>query len=231
MSPWLTIPAGFAPSLLWIWLVFRHDDHEREPVLLVLAALFLGGLSALAVLYVRPLVEAVWSPDVLLDAFVVTALGEESFKLLAFLPLLWHRELDEPLDGVVYGAAVALGFAGVENALYATWSDSLVVVVQRAFTATLLHAGCTGAVGYALAGTKLDLQRPRRWHKALAHLGLLLAAVLLHGAYDWFLLVEQPSVPMALLVVLPVTLWLFSCVLRWGRSVSGDYHPPQQPVA
>ena len=38
MSPWLSIPAGFAPSLLWIWLVHRHDDHEREPVLLVLAA-------------------------------------------------------------------------------------------------------------------------------------------------------------------------------------------------
>lgn len=229
MSPWLSIPAGFAPSLLWIWLVHRHDDHEREPVLLVLAALLLGGLSALAVLYVRPMVEGVWSPDVLADAFVVTALGEESFKLLAFLPLLCHRELDEPLDGVVYGAAVALGFAGVENALYATWTDSLGVVVQRAFTATLMHAGCTAAVGYALAGWKLDLQRPRCWRKALRRLGLLLAAVLLHGAYDWFLLVERPSVAMALLVVLPVTLALFAAVLRWGRHVSPEYHPPHPP--
>ena len=103
------------------------------------------------------------------------------------------------------------------------------MVVQRAFTATLMHAGCTAAVGYALAGWKLDLQRPRCWRKALRRLGLLLAAVLLHGAYDWFLLVERPSVPMALLVVLPVTLALFAAVLRWGRHVSPEYHPPHPP--
>lgn len=230
MSPWLSIPAGFAPSLLWIWLVHRQDDHEREPQLLVGLAMVLGGLAALAVLIVRPWLQTMWTPDVLLDAFVLTSLGEESWKLLAFLPLLCHRELDEPLDGVVYGAAVALGFAGVENALYATWTDSLSIVVQRAFTSTLLHAGCTGAVGYALAGWKLDLRRPRHWRSAFMRLGLLLAAVLLHGAYDWFLLVEQPSVPMALLVVLPVTLALFAAVVRWGRSESATYHPPQRPA-
>lgn len=229
MSPWLSIPVGFAPSFVWLWIVHRRDDHEREPEQLVLLAMLLGGLGALAVLWVRPHIETWLQPDLLVDAFVVTALGEELWKVLAFLPLLRHRELDEPLDGVVYGAAVALGFAGVENALYATWHESLGVVVQRAFTSTLLHAGCTACIGYALAGWKLDRRAHRSWRRPLLRLLLAAIAVLLHGAYDWFLLVEQPSVVGALLVVLPVVLALAAAVARWARSVSHEYHPPQAP--
>jgi RsiW-degrading membrane proteinase PrsW (M82 family) len=225
MPPWVTIPVGFLPCVVWLWLVHRQDHREPEPQRLLLLALLLGSGAAVAVLFVRPLLEQHWQPGLLLDAFVLTALGEELWKLLAFLPLLKHRELDEPLDGAIYGAAVALGFAGVENALYATWLDDLGIVVQRAFTATLLHAGCTAMVGYALAGWKLDLHRPRRWGKFAGHGALLAAAVLLHGAYDWFLLAWEPGVLVALLVVLPACLWLFGAVVRWGQHQSADYHP------
>jgi RsiW-degrading membrane proteinase PrsW (M82 family) len=228
MSPWLSIPAGFVPCLAWLWLVHRSDDHEREPPRLVLLAMALGSAAALAVLFVRPWIETYWQPDLLVDAFVLTALGEELWKLLAFAPLLLHRELDEPLDGAIYGAAVALGFAGVENALYAQWTDSLEIVAQRAFTSTLLHAGCTAAAGYALAGAKLALHRHVGPSAYLGYAALLLAAVVLHGAYDWLLLAFEPGVLAALLLVLPTTVWLLRAVLRWGRAHSARYHPPHR---
>jgi hypothetical protein len=155
MPHWSTIVAGFAPSLFWLWLVHRRDDNEREPILLVLAAMGLGSGSAMLVLWLRPWLETTCGLDRAVDAFLVTALAEEIAKTIFVLPILWMREVDEPLDGIVYGVAAALGFAGVENTLWADTSHELGVVLQRASTSTLLHAGCTGSIGFAIVCSKL----------------------------------------------------------------------------
>jgi RsiW-degrading membrane proteinase PrsW (M82 family) len=226
MPPWSTIVAGFAPSLFWLWLVHRRDDNEREPILLVLAAMVLGSGSAMVVLWLRPWLEATWAPlDHTADAFLVTALAEEIAKTLFVLPLLWMREVDEPLDGIVYGVAAALGFAGVENTLWADTSHQLEVVLHRAFTSTLLHAGCTGSIGFAIVCCRLRAFGPRA--RALLLLLLPLCAVLLHGAYDWCLIADVPHVRLALMAVLPLTLALLWVKMSWARARSESYHPPK----
>ena len=225
MPPWSTIVAGFAPSLFWLWLVHRRDDHEREPILLVLAAMVLGSGSAMLVLWLRPWLETTWGLGRAVDAFLVTALAEEIAKTLFVLPILWMREVDEPLDGIVYGVAAALGFAGVENTLWADSSHQLEVVLDRAFTSTLLHAGCTGSIGFAIVCFKLRAFGPA--HRARALLLLLpLCAVLLHGAYDWCLIADVPQVRLALMAVLPLTLILLWVKMSWARARSESYHPP-----
>lgn len=222
MSLALAILVGCAPSLVWLWLVWRHDDHEREPWPLVGLALGLGAASTFAVLWTRPWLEQ-WLPqDALADAFLVTAAGEEAWKLLALLPLLLLRELDEPLDGAVYGAAVGFGFAGVENVIYAQRGGDLDLLLQRAFTATLVHGACTGCLGFCHAMGKL--RRPGIGTVAWLVGGLLLAVVL-HGCYDHFLDGGRTRSLLSLLVVLPAALLLLALKVRWARGRSPDWHP------
>lgn len=223
MSIWLAIAFGFGPSLLWLWLVHRHDDHEREPWSHIVAALALGALSVLGVLWSRP-----WLCDLLepcsasVDAFVLTALNEELWKIAALFPLLFCAELDEPLDGAVYGAACGLGFAGVENVLYAGLGGDVALLIQRAFTATLLHAACSGSLGFALAMVKLH---PERRRHLLWPFGGLLLAVALHGLYDLFLDGDRARAQVSLIIVLPTALYLLALKIRWARSRSPQYHP------
>jgi RsiW-degrading membrane proteinase PrsW (M82 family) len=223
MSLLQAIAIGIPPSFVWAWLIHRRDDHEREPVPLVLVAMAFGSLAAGGVLWLRPLLEANLPPaGELADAFLLTSLHEEGWKLLALLPLLLHRELDEPLDGVVYGAAVALGFAAVENVIFCARTDSAVLALQRAFTATLAHVACTGGLGFCCARGKLGRGRPR----ASAWIGGgLVLAVLQHGCYDVFLTGERGRALIALLVVLPGTLTLLALKLRWARARSRQFHP------
>jgi len=223
MSIWLAIPCGVGPSLFWLWLIHRHDDHEREPWLLVVMALLLGALSTYGVLWLRPWLEEGLAPvTAAMDAFVVTALAEECWKLAALVPLICMHELDEPLDGVVYGTAVGLGFAGIENVFYAQQGGDLELLLQRAFTSTLTHAACTGCLGFCWAQGKL-----RRLGCSTAGWlgGGIVLAVVLHGLYDLCLGGGRALSLVSLLVVLPVALVLLALKVRWARGRSPHYHP------
>ncbi|MCR9246310.1 MAG: PrsW family intramembrane metalloprotease [bacterium] len=224
MSLWLAIPLGTGPCLLWLWMIHRHDDHEREPWWCIALAVLLGALSVLGVLVTRPWLES-WFGVVtpVVDAFFVTALNEEMWKLAAFMPLLCMAELDEPLDGAVYGGACGLGFAGVENVIYSQYGCDVAALIQRGFTATLLHAACTGSLGFFCAMVKLH--RVSRLTALWVLLGLPLA-VLIHGLYDLFLDGDRVRAQVSLILVLPTALYLLVLKLRWARSRSPHYHPP-----
>lgn len=223
MSLAFAIGLGVLPCLFWLWTVLRHDDHEREPWGLVVLGLALGAAATLGVVWLRPLLEALLAPlSPAADAFVVTALGEELWKLCALLPLLLHREADEPLDGGVYGAAVGLGFAGAENVFFVQQGGDAWLALQRSFTATLMHTACTGCLGIAWAEGKL-----RRFGAgAVAWLAFgLCAAVGLHGLYDLFLTGDRAQALLSLLGVLPVALVLLAVKVRWARRRSPAFHP------
>lgn len=219
----ITVSLTLGASLFWLWLIARHDDHEPEPWPLVILALALGAAATAGVLWLRPALEhwlGAMSPAC--EAFVATALHEEAWKLLAFLPLLFLRELDEPLDGAVYGAAVGLGFATVENLHETAGLADVGALLQRASTATLLHCACTGCLGLCLAEGKLrrfGLHTP-----AWLAIGAAIA-VGGHGLYDLFLCGSRAQTLVALLVVLPLSIWLLMLKVHWARSRSHEFHP------
>jgi RsiW-degrading membrane proteinase PrsW (M82 family) len=224
MHPALAVTLAVGPCLLWLVLIVRHDDHEREPWYLIALAAVLGGASTLGVLWLRPLLEDALAPlTPALDAFVVTAAAEEGWKLLALLPLALLPELDEPLDGVVYGAAVGLGFAAVENLFYAHQHGDASLLLQRASTATLLHAAASGCLGLCVAEGKL-----RRFGlPTAAWLAFgVVVAVGGHGLYDLLLCDDRRAQALvALLLVLPATVALLATKVHWARSRSREFHP------
>ncbi|MHC4472397.1 MAG: PrsW family intramembrane metalloprotease [Planctomycetota bacterium] len=196
--------------------------------MLVLRVFALGCGSAFLVLFVRSTFlegllpdEPGWTRD-LLDAFLVTGLGEELAKLAAFfVGAFLHRELDEPLDGIVYGVAAGLGFASVENVVYQLQLDDSKIIVLRAFTATLGHVAFTGSMGFFFGLAKLS----RTGRGALLMVAGLGLAVLFHGLYDIFLFRGGGLAFVSLLCVLPLLMVLIGLKIRWARARSAKYHP------
>ena len=132
-----------------------------------------------------------------------------------------HSELDEPLDGIIYGVAVALGFASVENAVYLAASDDVLLVVMRSFTATLAHVVFGGSLGFFLGLARFARPLRRLW---LLPMGFVVS-VTLHGLYDLFLSRSPGVARVALVVILPLGLALVGWMLRVLRARSHLFHP------
>lgn len=231
MSLLAHVVLGFAPGLFLLWYVRHRDEFEPEPRRLVLAVFALGALSTALVFALRPVLEDLiplapkWYRDVV-DAFYVTAPLEETAKLLAFLVgIYWHRELDEPLDGIVYGVAAGLGFASVENVLYSIVAQDPTVVLFRVPTATLAHLACTGSAGWFWTMARF-VKGGRGVSLALAG---TLVAIFFHGAYDYFLFRSDRFSVLALLGVLPLLLVLLGLKMRWSRARSRREHGSPAP--
>ena len=88
-----------------------------------------------------------------------SATVEELAKWIIFMALIyWWEEFDEPLDGVVYGVALALGFATVENVLCVV-RDGLGIGLLRALFAVPAHALFGAAMGFYMGRAKLGRGR------------------------------------------------------------------------
>ena len=76
---------------------------------------------------------------------------EETLKFLTiYFYVSKNTNFDEPMDAIVYGTLVSLGFATFENLQYVYYSGGSpdAVAIIRAFTAIPLHACCGIIMGY-----------------------------------------------------------------------------------
>ena len=197
---------SFLPGLLWLWYVHRHDRFQPEPLRRIVMV-FVGGMVATipaglfnvlgGQIFPQPGHGVVMST---LDAFVVVGPVEETVKYLAAFFLAYKSvDFDEPIDGLVYSGAAALGFASAENLEYVARFGSD-VVQMRAFTAVPGHFIFAGAVGYSVG-------LARAGHATTATAGLVTAA-LMHGLYDAFLFanleLDMPVLALGAIAVLIV---------------------------
>lgn len=169
------------------------DRWEPEPRgALWFAFLWGAGVSVLAALALNQ-IGAAYFYEVTADADLalrltagyVAPLVEETAKgvgvLLLFL--VRRRYFDGPVDGVVYAATVAGGFAFVENILYfGRAAEGLAAVfVMRAVFAPFAHVLFTACVGLALG---VASRRRSGWAAAVAFPVGLLLAILLHALWN-----------------------------------------------
>jgi RsiW-degrading membrane proteinase PrsW (M82 family) len=189
------------PSLFLLLFFYLKDRYEPEPRGHVALA-FLKGMAAIVPSYFAGgLLEHAVGRDWLLlggvsaklfEAGVIAASTEELAKWTLFLLLVYRwDELDEPLDGVVYGVALALGFATVENILCVR-RDGVEIGLLRAVFAVPAHALFGAVMGFYFGRAKLGDGRGGAVPPAARRLRLALALVVpvvFHTAYD-FLLIE-----------------------------------------
>src|SRR4026207_1208659 len=119
---------GFVPMFLSAAFVNWLDRYEKEPKLLLGAAFMWGVIIAGGGAYILNTafglgIYALSGSEGAAEfgtTSIVAPIIEEGLKGLAVLVvfLMFRKEFDSILDGVIYAAITAMGFAAVENVLY-----------------------------------------------------------------------------------------------------------------
>lgn len=198
MHPLGYLILGFAPGLFWLWVTVSGNRQRPDPTALVVRTFLLGIAVALPIVLLEEVVGGDLSmrpnmpvAEAAILAFVVAGLVEEFGKFLVVrLSLYDSPYFDEPLRGLVYASASALGFASIENVGYMlTYGPE--VIAPRALLSTLGHVFFASLWGYGLgADRQAQLQgKPSRGYAALGLFGGIAA----HGAYDFGIFVERPE--------------------------------------
>ena len=148
--------SAVVPALLLMWYFWARDAYP-EPPRVVWATFGLGVFSIVPVVLVEiPVAAAFEDPSDpwaagLATAFLSAAIPEDLAKFcILYFYCLRHAEFDEPMDGLVYGAAASMGFAVLENLLYVS-EGGIGVAAMRAVTAVPTHAMHGAIMGYFLA--------------------------------------------------------------------------------
>ncbi|MEK7156097.1 MAG: PrsW family glutamic-type intramembrane protease [Patescibacteria group bacterium] len=186
----IAIAGGIFPALAWLWFWLKEDSRHPEPRRLIAMAFLAGMLTVVIVIPIQKFVAAYLVTQTAI--FAAWSTIEEFTKyIVAWLVVLHRRENDEPVDAVIYMVAVALGFAGLENALFLLSPLSGDTVIQTVMTgnlrfigATLLHVFSSAIVGIALAYSFYKPTLVREWYAAL---GVILAS-LLHAGFNFLIL-------------------------------------------
>ncbi len=194
--PFLTaIAAAAIPTAIYSMLLWWLDRYEKEPLSLIFAAFWWGAIPALALallveLFVLvPLEPHLIGPEV--SNWSIVPIIEELLKALAVVGLYtWaRREIDGPLDGIVYGALVGFGFSMTENALYFLRYDNITTLFWlRSVLFGMNHAFFTSMVGLAFGLVRH--QRDPILKGLVLACGFLLA-VLFHAAHNYF--ISEPT--------------------------------------
>jgi protease PrsW len=196
--------AAVAPALLILWLVIAAGERPGSPAKVWGAFVFgAASISCLGLLrapfenlFTAP--ENPWAAQALHSGFGV-ALPEEAVKILVIVAIsVRRRPLGDPMDTVVYGAAVGLGFAAYENLAYLEQHTDMwrSLAALRSVLTVPFHGALGIIAGAYLAiarsGTALGAHRHHRDRARLSSLILMLVGPLaLHAAFDFPLLVLQ----------------------------------------
>jgi len=190
----LSVIAAALPVLCYLVFVWWLDRYEREPLWLVGLTFFYGATGAIflgvyaSAMAMALLAHAGVSTDMSVTAGLIAPLCEEPAKGLFLLGLLVGKNFDNTTDGLVYGAAVGLGFAMTENFFYflgpysagdvEAWTQ---LVVIRGLFSALMHASASATLGATLGYFRYR-NNFLQWVGAPA-LGLAVA-ICIHAAFN-----------------------------------------------
>lgn len=208
--------ASFAPSLVLLGYYALKDRYKPEPLRLLLGVFAAGLLAAPVALLGFELIGRIdfyaflgrteQATEVQRLAYSLVIIGpiEEMAKFaVVFFTVYRFRVLDEPVDGMIYAAAAALGFATWENWLTMLFVDD--VEWGRAITLPFNHVLFSSFWGYALGVERCRSSR-REGGTRLVVAGLVLSFVY-HGLYDYILI--EDALPDLLVLPLVLILWLW----------------------
>lgn len=210
------------PLLFWAAYHYYHDRHRPEPVGNLILCIALGAASAwlnrwmyegLGLIGLRfDALELAMTnlPGLLAYAILGIGLTEELAKLLPFvIVVLRFRAFDEPMDGIVYGSFLALGFALVENLHFLQFLTGF-EAIARGFAGPLVHIVFASVWAYHIG----EAHVARRGVAGSAVRWLALTAML-HGIYDFIVLgLSETALLAAAAVIVGVWLWRLWVIRR-----------------
>ena len=165
---------GFVPMFLYSAFVYWVDRYEKEPKALLGAAFFWGVVIAAGGAFIINTLFGVGiyiftNSEAAADfgtTSIIAPFVEEILKGLAvgIVFLMFRKEFDSVLDGIIYGGIAGLGFAATENTLYifrngyleGGWGGLFLLVFIRVFVVGWMHAFFTAFTGIGFAIARLN---------------------------------------------------------------------------
>jgi protease PrsW len=165
---------GFVPMFLSAAFVNWLDRYEKEPKILLSGAFLWGVVIAGGGAYI---LNTIFGLGIYVltgsegaaefgTTSIVAPIIEEGLKGLAVLAvfLMFYKEFDSVLDGIVYAGITAMGFAAIENVLYiyrngfqeSGWEGFWTLVFIRVLLVGWMHPFFTAFTGIGLAIARLN---------------------------------------------------------------------------
>ena len=208
-----------------ILICFWLDRYEPEPVRYRLAAFGWGAVAAVGFSFVgEQLVFGLSGTNEFINLAVAAPLVEELGKGLFLVAVVIFRraELHGPLDGIVYGALVGIGFAFVEDIVYylqSLQSGQLgVTFFLRGIMGPFAHPLFTAATGLGI-GIAVATRRPGV--RVLATILGFLTAVVLHAIWNGSTFWGGNGFLFAYIAIFLPLLIVILAVAVWARSREG----------
>lgn len=234
----LLIVLSFAPSFFWLVFYYFYSPRSTTPKKFLGFLFFLGMIAALLGIVIHQNVLLVL-PSFILESFKNSLAGvssyqisdtlilfslmlflvapiEEMLKFLAIALVVKKKPeyIDQIIDGIKAGVVVGLGFAVIENGFYfyqplfnGEAAFLLKIFLIRFFISTLAHSLYTGIIGYYFS-----LSRFYRLHSQYLIRKGIFIAIIMHGIFNFLLLVNLGFFSIAILIVL---LWL---MVKWYQD-------------
>jgi protease PrsW len=170
----ISVLFGFIPMFVFAIFVYWLDRYEKEPKLLLLGVFTWGAVIAAGTAFIVNTllgmgVFAVTESEtaaVVATGSLFAPVVEESLKGIGVLGvfLLFRREFDSLMDGIVYASIAALGFAATENSYYiftygwldGGWEGLVNLVLVRVIMVGWQHPFYTAFIGIGLAIARLN---------------------------------------------------------------------------
>jgi len=212
---------AISPAIL-IVVYFFFRDRFPEPPRIVFYTFALGVLSIIPIsilnifldFYGDSLNTSYFAKDFYFN-FLRAAFHEELYKFLILIYFCSrHTEFNEPMDAIIYGIAVSLGYAAFENVGYVvghanfnyTWKELAFIRVLP----TLMHGVNGSIMGLLLSKILFD--------KRSDHTKLILALVIpvfFHGIYNQLI---QYVTLVSILMLLIASIYVFILIRRMRAS-------------
>lgn len=194
---------ALAPGLALFSFFYLRNQMATEPRKTLLQTFIYGAILTFPILFLQYVFE---EEEVFTYAFIqnifFSGLLEEFFKWLILVIVIYnHIEFDDPYDGVLYGVAISLGFASVENLLY-LMSYGMDTALLRAILPVSSHALFGVVMGFYLGKAKFTNNR------RLFIVAALVVPLVLHILYNTIFIAQNNW--MYYMIPFMLFLWWFS---------------------
>ncbi len=225
---------AFIPALIYAGITYWMDRYEKEPKLMIGGVFIWGAVIAAGGAYILNTIFGIAVFVATSDELVTNIatgsfsapLVEESLKGLAVLIvfLVFRKEFDSILDGIVYAGITALGFAATENVLYmyqqgymeAGWDGLWFLFFIRVILGAWNHATYTAFTGIGLAVARMSRSGFVKFFAPIVGLG---TAMFVHFLHNTLAIFAEAEWGLAMLFVVDWLGWLFIFfILVWAIS-------------
>jgi RsiW-degrading membrane proteinase PrsW (M82 family) len=196
-------------SVLWFLYIYQKDVFEPEPLGKILRAVAWGAIPAVLFSYLLEAYVFLWA------GIFSAPLVEEACKGIYVYRMRKDPLLEGPMDGLVYGAAVAIGFEIVENLLY-SFSADFGIELAAVRSIAVGHILFTGLFGLMVGVAKI---RGKRRMLVYGFIG----AVLMH--FSWNMLVSVHWISYFILVPVFILILKLLVDIAWKYEVDAYISP------